>query len=46
MLIFGKYYSKDIYEWEGGFCFFYFLIKCFCKNCDCDENGFYLDMKC
>ncbi|XP_068705034.1 uncharacterized protein [Montipora foliosa] len=46
MLTLGKYHSKDIHEWEGGSCSFHPLTKCSCKNCDCDENGFYPDMKC
>ena len=46
MLTLGKYHSRDIHEWEGGFCSFHPLVKCSCKECKADENGFYPDMKC
>ena len=46
MLILGKYHSRDIHEWEGGSCSFHPLVKCSCKECVEDENGFYPDMKC
>ena len=46
MLTLGKYHSGDIHEWEGGFCSFHPLVKCSCKECKADENGFYPDMKC
>ena len=46
MLVLGKYHSRDIHEWEGGSCSFHPLVKCSCKECVEDENGFYPDMKC
>ena len=46
MLTLGKYHSRDIHECEGGFCSFHPLVKCSCKECKADENGFYPDMKC
>ena len=46
MLTLGKYHSRDIHSWEGGSCTFHPLVKCSCKKCDVDENGFCPDMKC
>ena len=46
MLTLGKYHSRDIHEWEGGSCSFHPLVKCTCKECIVDENGFYPEMKC
>ena len=45
-LVLGKYYSRDIHEWEGASCPFHPLVKCSCKECVEDENGFYPDIKC
>ena len=46
MLTLGKYHSRDIHKWEGGSCSFHPLVKCTCKECIVDENGFYSEMKC
>ena len=46
MLVLGKYHSRDIHEWEGCCCSLHPLVKCLCKECVEDENGFYPDMKC
>ena len=31
---------------RGGACSFHPLVKCSCKECEVDENGFYPDMRC
>lgn len=46
MLTLGKYHSRDIHEWDGGSCSFHPLLKCICKNCEVDADGFYPDLKC
>ena len=46
MLTLGKYHSRDIHKWEGGSCSLHPLVKCTCKECIVDENGFYSEMKC
>jgi len=46
MLALGKYHCRDIHEWEGGSCSFHPIVKCNCKSCDVDENGFCPEMKC
>ena len=46
MLALGSYHSKDIHEWEGGSCTFHPLVKCSCKNCEVDVDGFYSELKC
>ena len=42
----GKYHSRDIHEWEGGYCKFHPLKKCSCKECQVDEEGFCQELKC
>jgi len=46
MLALGSYHSKDIHGWEGGSCTFHLLVKCSCKNCEADFDGFYSELKC
>lgn len=46
MLCLGKYHSRDIHEWEGGYCKFDPLKKCSCKECQVDEEGFCQELKC
>ncbi|CAB4003836.1 Hypothetical predicted protein [Paramuricea clavata] len=43
MLTLGKYHSRDIHSWEE--CSFHPLVKCSCKKCDVDLNGFCPEMK-
>lgn len=46
MLALGRYHSKDMHDWEGGSCTFHPLVKCSCKNCEADVDGFYSELKC
>lgn len=46
MLALGKYHCRDIHQWEGGSCTFHPLVKCSCKECSTDVDGFYQDLKC
>ena len=45
-LCMGKYHSRDIHEWEGGYCKFHPLKKCSCKECQVNEEGFCQELKC
>lgn len=40
LLSFGKYYCRDIHQWEGGSCSFRLLLKCICKKSKIDVDGF------
>ena len=46
MLALGKYHCRDIHQWEGGSCSFHPLVKCSCKGCKSDEDGFVEELKC
>lgn len=46
VLTLGRYHCRDIHQWEGGSCSFHPLVKCSCKSCKTDEEGFYDELKC
>ena len=46
MLSLGKYHCRDIHQWEGGSCTFHPLVKCSCKKCTADVEGFVEKLQC
>lgn len=45
-LCLGKYHCRDVHQWEGGSCSFHPLVKCSCKKCNIDVDGFSNELQC